>query len=94
LPRLIATIEQGWRSATAVLERFGSDARGDQIYRAGRALGQLLRTAFLCDYLTLADFRRSVYQVLGRGESFHALQRQICTQALPPKRGRRADPEP
>ena len=91
LLRLIATIEQGWRSATAVLERFGSDARGDRIYRAGHALGQLLRTVYLCDYFTLPDFRRSVYQVLERGESVHALQRQICTQALPPKRGRRAE---
>jgi len=32
-----------------------------------------------------------VYQVLERGESVHALQRQICTQALPAKRGRRAE---
>jgi TnpA family transposase len=90
LLRLVATIEQGWRTATDVLERFGSAARGDRIYRAGHALGQLLRTVYLCDYLTLPDFRRSVYQVLERGESVHALQRQICTQALPAKRGRTA----
>jgi hypothetical protein len=32
-----------------------------------------------------------VSQVLERGESVHALQRQICTQELPPKRGRRAE---
>jgi hypothetical protein len=31
------------------------------------------------------------YQVLERGESVHALQRQICTQALPARRGRRAE---
>ena len=53
--------------------------------------GQLLRTVYLCDYFTLPDFRRSVYHVLERGESVHALQRQICTQALPPKRGGRAE---
>jgi hypothetical protein len=29
--------------------------------------------------------------VLERGESVHALQRQICTQSLPAKRGRRAE---
>jgi hypothetical protein len=91
LLRLIATIEQGWRTATDVLEHFGSAARGDRIYRAGHALGQLLRTAYLCDYFTLPDFRRSIYQVLERGESVHALQRQICSQALPAKRGRRAE---
>jgi hypothetical protein len=45
LLRLAATIDEGWRSTTDVLERFGSAARGDRIYRAGHALGQLLRTA-------------------------------------------------
>ena len=58
LLRLIATIEQGWRTATDVLEHFGSAARGDRIYRAGHALGQLLRTVYLCDYFTLPEFRR------------------------------------
>lgn len=88
LLRLVATIDEGWRSATDVLERFGSDARGHKIYRAGHALGQLLRTIYLCDYFTLPEFRRSVYQILDRGESVHALQRQICSQALPTRRGR------
>jgi len=32
-----------------------------------------------------------VYQVLDRGESVHALRRQICTQALLSRRGRRAE---
>ena len=64
-----ATIDEGWRSATDVVERFGSAARGDRIYRAGHALGQLLRTVYLCDYFTLPDFRRPLYRVLERGES-------------------------
>ena len=53
LLRVAATIDEGWRSATDVPERFGSAARGDRIYRAGHALGQLLRTVYLCDYFTL-----------------------------------------
>ena len=91
LLRVAATIDEGWRSATDVLERFGSAARGDRIYQAGHALGQLLRTVYLCDYFALPDFRRPLYRVLERGESVHALQRQICTQPLPAKRGRRAE---
>jgi Tn3 transposase DDE domain len=39
----------------------------------------------------LPDFHRSVYQVLDRGESVHALRRQIRTQALLSRRGRRAE---
>jgi TnpA family transposase len=91
LLRLVATIEEGWRTATDVLEHFGSAARGDRTYRAGHALGQLIRTVYLCDYFTLPEFRRSLYRVLERGESVHALQRQICTQPLPAKRGRRTE---
>ena len=72
-------------------KRFGSAARGDQIYRAGHALGQLLRTVYLCDYFALPAFRRPLYRVLERGESVHALQRLICTQPLPAKRGRRTE---
>jgi hypothetical protein len=45
----------------------------------------------LCDYFALRDFRRAAHQVLNRGESVHALQRQICAQALPARRGRRAE---
>ena len=37
-------------SATDVLERFGLAARGDRVYRAGRALEQLLRAVYLSDY--------------------------------------------
>ena len=66
---MAATIDEGWRSATDVLERFGSAARGDRIYRAGHALGQLLRTVYLCDYFAPADLRRPLYRVLERGES-------------------------
>jgi TnpA family transposase len=91
LLHVVATIEAGWRTATQVLERFGSAARSDCIYRAGHAAGQLLRTVYLCDYFTLPEFRRPLYQVLERGESVHALQRQICTRALPSKRGRRTE---
>jgi hypothetical protein len=79
------------RSAADVLERFGSAARGDRIYRAGHALSQLLRTVYLCDYFTLPAFRRPLYRVLERGESVHALQRQTCTQPLLAKRGRRTE---
>jgi TnpA family transposase len=53
--------------------------------------GQLQRTVYLCDYFTLPEFRRPLHHVLERGESVHALQRQICTQPLPSKRGRNAD---
>jgi Tn3 transposase DDE domain len=62
----------------------------DLIEKAG-FVWPTLRTVYLCDYFTLPDFRRPLYRVLERGESVHALQRQICTQPLPAKRGRRTE---
>jgi TnpA family transposase len=91
LLHVAATIEEGWRSATDVLERFGSAARGDLTYAAGTVAGQLQRTVYLCDYFTLPEFRRPLHHVLERGESVHALQRQICSQPLPSKRGRNTE---
>jgi hypothetical protein len=42
-------------------------------------------------YYTLPEFRKPLHHVLERGESVHALQRQICSQPLPSKRGRHAE---
>jgi TnpA family transposase len=88
LLRVAATIDEGWTSATQLLERFGSAARGEDVYRAGTALGQLLRTVYLCDYFTLPDFRREIHRILDRGESVHALQRVIHFGSIPVARGR------
>jgi TnpA family transposase len=77
LLRVAATIDEGWTSAMQLLERFGSAARGEEVYRAGTALGQLLRTVCHCYYFTLPGFRREIHRVLDRGESVRALQRVI-----------------
>jgi Tn3 transposase DDE domain len=37
LLRVADTVDEGWRSATDVLERLDSAARGDRIYQAGFA---------------------------------------------------------
>ena len=91
LLRLVASIQSGQITAQLALERFGSAARGDAIFEAGDQLGRLLRTLFLCDYLTNEDFRRAIQSILNRGESVHALQRAILTGRLAPERGRRKE---
>ena len=88
LLRLIATFEEGWTSATQLLEFFGSAARGESVYLAGTSLGKLLRTIYLCDYYTLPEFRQEIYRTLERGESVHALQRAIHIGTIPVRRGR------
>jgi TnpA family transposase len=75
LIRVTASMDGGWTSAVLALERFGAAARADPIHKAGNALGKLLRSLFLCDYLSNPAFRREVLRILNHGESVHTLQR-------------------
>jgi TnpA family transposase len=54
-------------------------------------LGQLLRTLFLCDYLSHEGFRREVLRILNHGESVHTLQRAIHFGSIAAARGRRRE---
>jgi TnpA family transposase len=91
LLRISASISNGTVSAVLVLERFGSAAQGDPVYRAAKMLGRLLRTIYLCDYFTKPGFRREIHRVLNRGESVHTLQRAIPSGEIPHDRGRRPE---
>ncbi|MBB5499614.1 Tn3 family transposase [Paraburkholderia sp. MM5384-R2] len=91
LLRLIASIHSGRVSAIVALQRFGSAAQGDPVYRAADHLGKLLRTLFLCDYFSNVEFRREMHTLLNRGESVHQLQRAIYTGKIAAERGRRRD---
>jgi TnpA family transposase len=91
LMRVAASIDGGWTSAVLALERFGAAARADPIHKAGSALGKLLRSLFLCDYLSQAVFRREVLRILNHGESVHTLQRVIHFGSIAAARGRRQE---
>lgn len=91
LTRIAASIVEGYTSATYLLERLGSAARGSRLHRAGSQLGQLWRTVYLCDYTAQADFRRSINRLLVRGESVHQLQRAIHYGPIRADRGRRRE---
>lgn len=89
--RVLASISNGTISAVTALQRFGSAAQGDPIYRAANQLGRLLRTLFLCDFLTKPAFRRELTRLLNRGEHVHTLQHAIHLGSIRPERGRRPD---
>jgi TnpA family transposase len=84
-------LRAGKVSAAQAIQRLGSAAIGDPLHRAAEHLGRLLRTLFLCDYLTIDEFRREIHTLLNRGESVHQLQRAIYTGKVAPERGRRRD---
>jgi TnpA family transposase len=88
LLRIAASVKTGWVSATYVVDRFGSANRGDPAASAGEALGKLLRTLYLCDYLGNPSFRTEILDLLNQGESVHSLERAIHTGSIGAKRGR------
>lgn len=49
LLRMAASINDGYGSATFLLERFGSAARNSKLHRAGTQWGQWWDSVYLCD---------------------------------------------
>ena len=88
LLRIAASTKSGWCSATFVLDRFGSAARGDEAFQAGDAFGRLLLTRFLGAYLGNPAFRRINDALLSQGESVHTLQRAIYSGPIGARHGR------
>ena len=89
LVHLTASVHSGHASAVSVLNRFGDHVRGDPLYQAGRRLGQLHRSAFLCSYLSNRAYRREIHRELALGESYHILQRALYRGGITAVRGRR-----
>ena len=86
--RIATSVKDGWCSAVLALDRLGAEARGDPVLQAAVTLGRLVRTQFLCVYLTNSTFRRALHRCLAHGESVHQLQRTIMTRPITAKRGR------
>lgn len=88
LVRLAASIEIGHTTATVALARFGSASSDSPLYRAGQHLGRLVRSIYLCDYLSSEELRREIHRILVHGEAVHTLQRAICAGSFSKPRGR------
>ena len=88
LLRLGVSVKHGWYPATEALDRFGSAAAGDPVYEAGDELGKLLRTLYLCDFLSNPAFRGDILDLLNQGEAVHSLQRAIHNGGITAKHGR------
>lgn len=89
--RVVASIKSGRCTAVQALQRFGSAARGQDVYDGGVQLGRLLRSIFLIDYFTNPTFRRELRHVLNRGEAVHAIQRAVHTGKIPTELAKRPE---
>jgi len=86
--RLAASTKGGWCSAVWAMRRNGAASVGEPVQRTADQLGKLLRTMYLCDYLSNENFRGEVEKLLARGEAVHPLQRALHDGAIRYRRGR------
>jgi TnpA family transposase len=86
--RVAASLKHGWCSASWLIERFGSAAKGNPVYETGAAIGALVRTIHLCDYLANEGYRRTIHALLAQGEAVHTLQRTIHDGPITSAHGR------
>lgn len=86
--RLAASTKGGWCSAVWAMRRNGAASVGEPVHRTADQLGKLLRTIYLCDYLTNEGFRVEIEKLLARGEAVHPLQRALHDGAIRHRRGR------
>ena len=91
LLRVASSIHSGRCTAVQALQRFGSAARGQDVYDGRVQLGRLLRTLFLIDYFTNPVFRRELRHALNRGEAVHVLYRAVHTGKIPTELAKRQE---
>ena len=82
---IMLSVVMGQCSAVQLMQRYGSDARGQLPYDAGVQLGKMLCSFFLIDYFMIPPFRGEIQHLLNRGESMHTLERAIHDGTIPNK---------
>ncbi|MEQ1515900.1 MAG: Tn3 family transposase [Usitatibacteraceae bacterium] len=88
LLKLVASLKTGYGSVATIIERHGSAASGTPVFECGTLVGKIVRSLFLLDFLTKAEFRREVHKLLSQGESVHQLQRALMAGNIKAKQGR------
>ena len=76
--RVIASIEERIVSPSLVLQRLGSYARQNSIYKALAEIGRVHKTIHILKTLDSEDYRRRMGRELNKGEASHDLSRFLC----------------
>ena len=77
LLRLVGSMKFGHTTASLLIAKLHASSRQNSLARALQEYGRLIRTIYLCRYVTDEELRRRVRRQLNKGESLHALRRDL-----------------
>ncbi|MGF1599603.1 MAG: Tn3 family transposase [Acidimicrobiales bacterium] len=75
--RVAATIRYGYLPASTLVSKLQASARQNQLTQAIQEYGRIVKTISILRYLHNDDHRRRIHDQLNKGESLHALRRQL-----------------
>jgi TnpA family transposase len=77
LLRLVASMKFGHTTASLLIAKLHASSRQNSLAKALHEYGRLIRTIHVCRYITDAELRRRIRRQLNKGESLHALRRNL-----------------
>jgi Tn3 transposase DDE domain len=77
LLRLVASMKFGHTTASLLIAKLHASSRQSALAKALHEYGRLIRTIYVCRHVTDVELRRRVRRQLNKGESPHALRRDL-----------------
>lgn len=77
LMQVAISIEQGKVASPLLLRKLSSEGRNNQLFKASRELGRVLRTSYLLRWVGSKDMRQEVTGVTNKIESYHAFTKWL-----------------
>ncbi|HWS94048.1 MAG TPA: Tn3 family transposase, partial [Mycobacterium sp.] len=77
LLRLVASMKFGHTTASLLIAKLHASSRQSTLAKALHEYGRLVRTLYACRYVADEELRRRVRRQLNKGESLHALRRDL-----------------
>jgi TnpA family transposase len=77
LLRLVASMKFGHTTASLLIAKLHASSRQSSLAKALHEYGRLVRTIYVCRYVADEELRRRVRRQLNKGESLHALRRNL-----------------
>jgi TnpA family transposase len=77
LLRLVASMKFGHTTASLLIAKLHASSRQNTLAKALHEYGRLVRSLYVCCYVADEELRRRVRRQLNKGESLHALRRDL-----------------